>query len=89
MSGSEIAQFRQQQAMQAEAARQGLSGMAAIARHDFIEMRITREAQTLSRLMEEGTVEEIDQVITMMQEEIRVLEGLEGGKLRCHTMNPP
>ena len=82
MTVSDVACFQQQQAMQEEAARQGLHGLAAnFSRHAFIEARATKDAEHILNLIREGKHEEAQSLMatsTWGQEE------LEEGKL-CHT----
>jgi hypothetical protein len=57
MSGSnksEIAYFREQQALQEEAAQRGLAGFAAVASHALITARMERGAERILRLIREG-----------------------------------
>jgi hypothetical protein len=58
MSKSEIAKFREGQALQEEAARQGLSGLAIVASHELITARMERGAERLLKLIEEGRPQE-------------------------------
>jgi hypothetical protein len=51
---SEVARFREQQALEEQAAHLGLSGFAITARHDFIEARAQRGAEHILRLLAEG-----------------------------------
>ena len=51
---SEIARFREQQALEKEAARLALTGYAVTARHDFIIARAQRGAERILRLIDEG-----------------------------------
>ncbi len=51
---SEVARFREQQALQEQAALLGLTGFAITARHDFIEARAQRGAEHILRLIAEG-----------------------------------
>ena len=55
---SEIARFREQQALEEEAARLALSGYAISARHDFITARMQRGGERILRLIEQGKHEE-------------------------------
>ncbi|HLQ29464.1 MAG TPA: hypothetical protein VK140_09535 [Ktedonobacteraceae bacterium] len=55
---SEVAYFRQQQALCDEAARLGLSGLAITATHESITARMQRGAERILRLIEEGKHEE-------------------------------
>jgi hypothetical protein len=59
MLKSEIAIFREQQALQEEAARQGLYGLAAVARHETIIARMEQRGACLLKLIEEGKHEEV------------------------------
>ncbi|MGH2495438.1 MAG: hypothetical protein ACRDIV_12105 [Ktedonobacteraceae bacterium] len=55
---SEIARFREQQALEEEAARLALSGLAITTRHDFITARMQRGGEHILRLIEQGKHEE-------------------------------
>ncbi|HEU0001083.1 MAG TPA: hypothetical protein VFQ36_09305 [Ktedonobacteraceae bacterium] len=55
---SEITRFREQQALEEEAARLALSGYAITARHDFINARMQRGGERILRLIEQGKHEE-------------------------------
>jgi hypothetical protein len=60
---SEIARFRQQQALQEQATQQGLSGLAAVAYHAAIIKRMERGAERVLRLVAEGKHEEAKALI--------------------------
>jgi len=62
---SEVARFREQQALEEQAARLGLSGYAITARHDFIEARAQRGAERILQLIAEGKEAE---ALTLMNE---------------------
>jgi len=55
---SEIARFRERQALEEEAARLALSGFAITARHDFINARMQRGGERILQLIAEGKHEE-------------------------------
>lgn len=55
---SEVAYFRQQQALREEAAQLGLSGFAITATHESITARMQRYGERALRLIEEGKHEE-------------------------------
>jgi hypothetical protein len=55
---SEVARFREQQALQEQAAWQGLCGLAAVASHESITARMERGAEHLLKLIEEGRPQE-------------------------------
>ena len=55
---SEIARFREQQALEEEAALLALSGFAITARHDFITARMQRGGERILQLIAEGKHEE-------------------------------
>ncbi|HEU0001988.1 MAG TPA: hypothetical protein VFQ36_13895 [Ktedonobacteraceae bacterium] len=55
---SEVARFREQQALEEEAARLALSGYAISARHDFINARMQRGGERILQLIEQGKHEE-------------------------------
>jgi hypothetical protein len=50
----EVARLMQQIAAEEEAARRGLYGLAMVARHELITARMTRGAERVLRLIEEG-----------------------------------
>lgn len=58
MSQSEIARFRQQQAAEEEAAKLGLSGLAAVASHESIVARMEQDGEYLLQLFKQGRDEE-------------------------------
>jgi hypothetical protein len=51
---SEIARFREQQAIEEEAARQALSSLAITARHDIIIARMQRGGERILQLIAQG-----------------------------------
>ncbi len=55
---SEVARFRQQQALEEEAARLALYGFAEVARHERITARMELGGRRIIRLIEEGKHEE-------------------------------
>ena len=55
---SDIACFRERQALEEKSARLALTGYAITARHDFIIARAQRGAERILRLIEEGKHEE-------------------------------
>jgi hypothetical protein len=55
---SEVAYFRQQQALRDEAAQLGLTGFAITASHESITARMQRSAEHILRLIDEGKHEE-------------------------------
>ena len=55
---SEVAQFRQQQALQEQAAHQGLSGLAVVATHVSINARMEQGAKRIFTLIEQGKHDE-------------------------------
>jgi len=58
MAASEIARFRQQQALQEQAAYQGLYGLAVVATHASITARMEQGAERILQLFQEGKPEE-------------------------------
>ena len=61
---SEVTHFRQQQAMQEKAARQGLHGLASdFSRHAFIEARAEKGAAYILNLIHEGRHEEAQRLM--------------------------
>ncbi len=87
---SELAEFRQQQALQEEAARQGLYGLASgFSRHAFIEARMERGAERILKLLEEGRREEAEALMETREWGEKELEGLDEEEEReqqCHTL---
>ena len=63
MPESEIARFREQQALQEAAARQALYGPAITASHAFITARMEKAADRLLRLLEEGKHAEVQAIM--------------------------
>jgi hypothetical protein len=55
---SAVARFREQQALEEEAARLAFSGYAITARHDFINARMQRGGEHILQLISEGKHEE-------------------------------
>ena len=55
---SEITRFREQQALQEEAAKRSLHGYAVVSSHKMIEARMEREAGKIVKLFQEGHVTE-------------------------------
>lgn len=58
MVESELAQFRQQQALQEQAAQQGLYGLATVANHEIISARLEIGAERILKLFQEGKQDE-------------------------------
>ncbi len=58
MAESEVATFREQQALQEQAAQQGLYGLAIVANHESITARMEIGAERILKLMQEGKQEE-------------------------------
>jgi HAMP domain-containing protein len=56
--GSEVADFREQQELRDQAARQGLYGLAIVANHQAITARLERGAERILRLFHEGKEQE-------------------------------
>jgi len=75
VSGSEIARFKQQQAMEEQAERQGLQGLATVAPHKIITKRMEQAAPYLLQLLKDGKVEQCDQAVNAMTRELNELEG--------------
>ncbi len=84
MPGNEIARFRQEQAMQEQAAQQGLQGFATVAPHKIINARMAHLAPYLIQLLQDGKIEQCDQAVRQMTTELSRLE--EGNSLVCHTL---
>lgn len=78
MTKSKVTEFRELQALQEQAAQQGLNGFAIVASHEVITAQMERGAERLLQLMQEGRH---DEVMILME---TPTWGLEEG--RCHTM---
>jgi hypothetical protein len=76
MPESEIAHFRQHQALEYEAAQRGLNGFAIVARHESITARMEIGAQRLLKLIEEGRHEEAQAIMNTPTWEVEGLENL-------------
>lgn len=63
MQQSDIAHFRQNQALQEQAAQQALYGFASVANHASINARMQRGADYLLTLLEVGKYEEVIQLM--------------------------
>ncbi|HZR38729.1 MAG TPA: hypothetical protein VFB12_01340 [Ktedonobacteraceae bacterium] len=79
MAKSEVAKFREQQALQEQAVQQGIHGLAIVANHESITARMERSAEYLLKLLEEGKHKEV----ALLME--TPTWGLEGNVLSCHT----
>ena len=53
-NGSDIARLRRRIALEEEAARLGLTGLAIVASHEIITARMERGAERILQLIEEG-----------------------------------
>jgi hypothetical protein len=80
MAESEVAKFKEQQALRDEAARQGLYGLAVVANHASITARMERGADKLLTLIEAGKHEE---AIALME---TPTWGVGENGTSCHTM---
>ena len=83
---SEVARFREQQALEEEAARLALSGYAITARHDFINAQMQRGGERILQLIAQGKHEE---ALTLMNSdnwggEVAAPKG-KGRKKRSHA----
>ena len=72
---SEVAYFRQRQASEEEAARQGLYGLAVVASHEIITARMELGAERILRLITEG---KHDEAVALMNTETWGVEAEEG-----------
>ena len=59
MSNSEVAKFRQEQALQEQAVQHALYSFASVATHSSITARMERGAEHLLTLLEEGKYEQV------------------------------
>jgi hypothetical protein len=80
---SEVAQFRQQLALQKEAAQRGLNGFAIVARHEIITSRMEVGAERLLKLIEEGKHEEAQAIMDTPGWGLEELEDLPDTPTRC------
>ena len=60
---SEVARFREQQALEEQASRLGLYGPAIVANHNSITARLQLGAERITRLMQEGKMQEAVQLM--------------------------
>lgn len=60
---SEVAYFREQQALQEEAAKRALSGLAIVASHEVITARMERGAERILRLIQAGRHQEAEALL--------------------------
>jgi hypothetical protein len=65
MVTSEVTRFRQQQALQEQAAQQGLYGLAAVASHKAITARMQRGGDRILKLIAAGRHEEARALMEM------------------------
>ena len=63
MNKSEVAQFRERQALEEQASRWGLYGPAIVANHNSITARLQLGAERITRLMQEGKMQEAVQLM--------------------------
>ncbi len=78
---SEIARFRQKQALQEQAAQRGLSDFASVANHASINARMQRGADYLLTLLDAGKYEK---VIQLMETRTWGIEEEEDGGKKTH-----
>ncbi len=78
---SEVAQFRQQQALLEQAAQQGLSGLAVVASHASINARMEQGAKRIFALLEQGKHDEARALL--------FTENWEGNELDLPNEAPP
>ena len=64
---SEVARFKQEQALQEQAAQQGLYGLAIVASHEAITARMEQGAQRILQLFQEGKPEEAVALMSTVQ----------------------
>ncbi len=90
MALSEVTEFRQQQAMQQQAALLGLQGLASgISRHDFINARMERGADYILGLFQAGKHEEAQKLLQAKTwADIEVELTGEGEQEICHATIP-
>ena len=81
---SEVARFRRQQALEEEAARLALSGLAITARHDFINARMQRGGERILQLIAEGRHEEAQALMNTDNWGVAVAKG-KGRKKKSHA----
>ncbi len=59
MTESSVTEFRRQQALQEQAAQQGLTGLAIVASYASINARMERDAKHMLQLISEGKQQEV------------------------------
>jgi hypothetical protein len=79
---SEVARFRQQQALEYEAAQRGLHGLARVASHESIIARMDIGAERLLQLIEAGKHEE---ALAIMDLPMWGVEEQAGEDVFCHS----
>jgi hypothetical protein len=72
MSKSEVANFRERLALEEQATRNGLYGLAIVANHAAINARMQLGAERILKLIEEGNHEE---AVTLMETKTWGMEG--------------
>lgn len=89
-NSSEVAEFRQQQTRQEEAALLGLHGLASgVSRHAFIEARMDRGAASILQLVQEGKHVEAQRLMATRAWGQQELEGIEEEENeQCHITIP-
>jgi hypothetical protein len=60
---SEVAHFREQQALEEQASRFGLYGPAIVVNHNSITARLQQGAERITRLMQQGKMQEAAQLM--------------------------
>ena len=79
---SEVARFRQHQALEYEAAQRGLHGLARVASHESITARMDMGAERLLQLIEAGKHEE---ALAIMDLPMWGMEEQAGEDVFCHS----
>ncbi|HLZ80876.1 MAG TPA: hypothetical protein VKP04_04530 [Ktedonobacteraceae bacterium] len=82
---SEVAHFREQQALKEESARLALTGYAITARHDFITARVQRGAERILCLIDEGRHAEAQALMNTENWDVEDTEPIAKGKSKQKT----
>ena len=81
---SEVARFRELQALEEESMRMAFSGLAITARHDIITARMQRGGERILQLIEEGKHEEAQALMNTDNWGVAVAKG-KGRKKKSHA----
>jgi hypothetical protein len=84
---SEVAAFRERQALEEEAARLALFGLASVASHQMITARMQRGAERILALIDEGKHEEAQALMNTEYWQAEVEPGSKGRARKKNRLN--